>query len=178
MGGSRLREYRHRHLPRCVRVFVSRSSAVLLWSTRGGVTYSGRYLSFLSDDGDDQRSEVWSSVWEGPMKRKDKGECPGLAVHASPKGLVDTHASMAEFLTAAVFEEDQSRREAPTITVWAAGGQWKASVKDRAEGLVMWLSADTWAELCAMVDLMCLEPSGPWRHDDQAHERNGKRVKK
>lgn len=112
------------------------------------------------------------------MKRKDRSECPGLATHASARGLTELYPNLSEFMTAAQFEGDGDRREAPTITVWASGGQWKASVKDRAEGLVMWLSADSWAELWQMVDLMCLESTAPWRHDDPSHDRNGKRVKK
>lgn len=112
------------------------------------------------------------------MKRKDKSACPGLATHASTRGLTDVFPNLGEFMTAAVFEETGERRESPTVTIWCSGGQWKASVKDRAEGLVMWLSADSALELLQMTDLMCLESEGPWRHDDLGHERNGKRVKK
>lgn len=112
------------------------------------------------------------------MKRRNKAECPGLVVHATDKGLADTHPSLAEFMTAAAYENEDGRRESPTVTVWCAGGQWKASIKDRAEGLVMWLSAETWADLWALVEMLVLEDSAPWRHDEQGHERNGKRVKK
>lgn len=112
------------------------------------------------------------------MKRKTIEQLVGVRVHANPGGLADTHPHLAEFLTAATFEVDGKHepREAPTITVWCAAGQWRASVKDRAEGLVMWLSSETWAELWQMVDLFVLEADAPWRHDEGA--LNGKRVKK
>lgn len=159
-------------------MFVSRSGAALLWVTLQGRVYSGRFVSFLSEDGEDQREQLWSLIHEGPMKRKDRTACPGLGTHASGKGLEDTHPSLAEFMTSAEFEGESGRRESPTVTVWCAGGEWKASVKDRAEGLVMWLSAPTWMELWQLVELMCLEAEAPWRHDDQQHPRDGKRVKK
>lgn len=112
------------------------------------------------------------------MRRKTLEQLVGIRVHGSPAGLAETHPNMAEFMTAATFEQDGKTepRESPTLTVWCAGGQWKASVKDRAEGLVMWLSAETWAELLQMVDLFVMEVAAPWRHDEGA--LNGKRVKK
>lgn len=58
------------------------------------------------------------------------------------------------------------------------GWEWKATLKDRAEGLVMWLSAGSLRELIKLMDSFCLAEDGPWRHDDHQHERNGKRVKK
>lgn len=112
------------------------------------------------------------------MKRKSVEQLVGVRVHASPAGLASTHPNLAEFMTAAVFEDEgkPAARESPTVTVWCAGGQWKASVKDRAEGLVLWLSAESWAELWQMVDLFVMEGDAPWRHDEGA--LNGKRLKK
>jgi len=69
-------------------------------------------------------------------------------------------------------------RVARTFTCWAAGGQWKVAVKDRAEGLVLWLSADSLQQLVVLLDAMVLSTEAPWRHDEANHERNGKRVKK
>lgn len=112
------------------------------------------------------------------MKRRDLNKLPSLRTHADPGDLSKTFPQLAEFLTAAVFEGSKERRESPTVTVWAAGGQWKASVKDREEGLVMWLAAPGLLELLQLMEDFCQSPEAPWRHDDQAHERNGKRVKK
>lgn len=111
------------------------------------------------------------------MKRKSLEQLRGVRLHGDPKGLVESYPHLAEFMTAAAFENDGKldRRESPTITVWCSGGQWRASVKDRAEGLVMWLSAETWCELWQMVELFVMEADAPWRHDEG--ERQGKRVK-
>lgn len=112
------------------------------------------------------------------MLRKDTTTIGAAKLHARPDPLVEHFPDLAEFMTCAVFENDGSRRESPTITIWCAGGQWKASLKDRAEGLVLWLSAETILELLQLTDLFCLSTEGPWRHDDQDHERYKKRVKK
>jgi hypothetical protein len=135
-------------------------------------------VSFLSEFGEDQSAQVFQTIWEGPMKRRDLAKLPSLRTHADPSDLVKAFPQLAEFMTCAMFEGSKERRESPTVTLWAAGGQWKASVKDREEGLVLWLSAPGFRELVQLLEDFCQSSDAPWRHDDQAHERNGKRVKK
>jgi len=112
------------------------------------------------------------------MKRKDLTKLKGVLLHASPDELSKNYPNLAEFMTAATYDGNKERREAPTITIWAAGGQWKASVKDRAEGLVLWLVADTFGHLLELADGFVLDSGAPWRHDEMSHPRNGKRVGK
>jgi len=111
------------------------------------------------------------------MKRKDPQSVPGLASHASPDLIKGHYPNLAEFLTCAAYE-DGARREAPTITLWAQSGQWKMSVKDRAEGLVMWLSAEKLLELLQMAELFVLESDAPWRIDEMGNPDKGKRTKR
>jgi len=167
-----------RYIPLNVRVWVTRSRLVLLWSDRSGRVYAGRSLPWLSEDGQHQLTQLWSSIWEGPMKRKDLAKSKSALLHADPSGLDKTFPKLSEFMTAAVFDGSKERRESPTVTFWATGGAWRASVKDRAEGLVLWLSAPNLMELMAMMEDFVLSTEAPWRHDDQAHSQNGKRVKK
>lgn len=173
MGGMVLsrndvREFRWRYLPRNVRVYNSLYEYVVLWVDRGSRVYAGASRYFSSCDEDLARAEVMELVWRGPMKRKDISAMAGARVHAAPGKLADTHPNLAEFMTAAVFGEDGQleNREAPTLTVWCAGGQWRASAKDRAEGLVLFVAAESWSELFQMLDLFVLEESAPWRHDE------------
>jgi len=112
------------------------------------------------------------------MKRKDLAKSKSALLHADPEGLSKSFPKLAEFLTAATFEGSKDRRESPTLTIWATAGTWRASVKDRAEGLVLWLSAPHLLELLGMLEDFCLSPEAPWRHDEQGHQREGKRVKK
>jgi len=112
------------------------------------------------------------------MKRKDLSKMKSPLLHATTDGLSKSFPKLAEFMTSATFDGGKDRRESPTVTIWAAGGTWRASVKDRAEGLVLWLSAPDVMELIGMLEEFVLSPEAPWRHDEQAHERNGKRVAK
>jgi hypothetical protein len=112
------------------------------------------------------------------MKRKDVSRIAAASTHASPEGIVKSFPKLSEFMTAAVYDGGKERRESPTVTVWCTAGTWRASIKDRAEGLVLWLSAPTVGELLAMLEEFCLSPAAPWRHEEEGHERNGKRVKK
>lgn len=178
VAARRCREWKWRYLPRSVRVWVTRRAYAVLFITRHGYTIRGVCLPFLSGDAGPQRGEIMRTIWGcQAMKRKDPKKVKTLATHASSDGLKEW-PSLCEWLTAARFEGSEERRESPTLTIWCAGGQWRASLKDRAEGLVMWLSAATLPELAQLAELLCLSPEGPWRHDEQSHERNGKRVKK
>lgn len=140
--------------------------------------YRGRSLCFLRQGADNQVAEVWAAVWGITMKRKDLSKSKSALLHADPDGFKQSFPKLAEFMTAAMFEGGKERRESPTVTLWATGGSWRASVKDRAESLVLWLSAPNVGELLAMLEDFVLEPTAPWRHDEQGHERDGKRRKK
>jgi len=111
------------------------------------------------------------------MRRKDTSVVQGLKLHASPELIAKPYPQLAEFLTSGEYE-DGTRREAPTVTIWAQGGQWRLSLKDRAEGLVMWLSAEKLLELLQLAELFCLSSEGPWRIDEYADPNKGKRTKK
>lgn len=112
------------------------------------------------------------------MKRKKASAMASTLRHADPDKLLNGYPHLQEFLTAAVYEGEDTRREAPTVTVWCSGGFWKASVKDRSEGLVMWLQGSTVLELLSQLELFVMEEEGPWRHDESTHPRNGKRQQK
>jgi len=173
-----MREWRERDFPFGVRLFVSRDRMVLLRTTRGGCVYRGRCVPFLSPNGEDQISQVWGVIWGDIMKRKDLSKNKTSLVHADGGALLKPFPNLREFLTAAVFEGSKDRRESPTVTIWASGGTWRCSVKDRAEGLVLWVTAPELGEVLEMLEGFVLSPDAPWRHDDQSHERNGKRLRK
>lgn len=157
-------------------MFVSEVGFAVLYATRLGFTYRGRWLPFTVDGSQEQKLQVSRCVWEGREVKKKKSKAGDAArLHASPDLLKGHYPNLAEFLTTGVYE-DGERRESPTITLWASGGQWKAILKDRAEGLVMWLSEEKLLALLMMAEQMCLEEDGPWRVDDQG-PYHGKRKK-
>lgn len=178
MGRVVVREWRSGYLRRSVRVWVSRERFYLLASTQLGCVYAGAVVPFVRRNADGQRSQILQHLWSWPMKRKDLSKMKGSLLHAESDELKKVYPNLAEWMTAATFEGSKDRREAPTVTIWATGGQWRASLKDRAEGLVLWLSAGTLVELLDLAEAFVLSAEAPWRHDDTTHERNGKRVKK
>lgn len=109
------------------------------------------------------------------MKRKDRKKVSGGSQHADGAFIGRHYPQLAEFLTTASFD-DGGKREAPTLTIWCGGGLWRATLKDRTEGLVMWLSAEQPLELLSLIEQYCLEEDGPWRVDDYSDSR-GKRKK-
>lgn len=173
-----VKRYRSHPWGRHLGVWVLRDSYVLLRYAPTGHILGGRILPFHATSADAQKLELAHSVWEGePMKRKDVSATAGTTLHASPDLLKGHYPNLAEWLTAAVYD-DGARRESPTLTVWASGGQWRLSLKDRAEQLVMWLSAEKLLEVMQLAELFVLSEEGPWRQDDYAKEDKGKRVKK
>ena len=112
------------------------------------------------------------------MKPKDIKKIASAREHADPKDLKVRYPHLAEFFTAALYDGSTAVRESPTVTLWCSGGEWKCSVKDRAEKLVMWLSDTSLLALLTLLEDFCLNTDGPWRHEEQGHVRDGKRKQK
>lgn len=175
---SLVRRWSWKYLPPGVSVWVTRCCFLVQHATKSGFVYRSVWRRFLSCDGERQKQEVMDTIWEYEMKRKDTGSMAGVTRHADNDKLLDKYPNLQEFLTAAVLEGETDRRESPTVTVWASGGVWKVSVRDRAEQLVMWLQGMTLREVLNQLETFVLDEQAPWRHDDAASERNGKRAKK
>lgn len=175
-SARRIARWTTRQFGRHVSVFVSTDTAAILFRGRSGFVYKGIFLPLLSSGAASQKQEIADAIWEVQhVKKKTSRSGAGARLHAGPDLLKGHYPNLAEFMTCGVYE-DGTTREAPTLTIWAAGGQWKCTVKDRAEGLVMWLSAEKLLELLALVEQMCLEEDGPWRVDDYSPQ-HGKRKR-
>lgn len=177
-GDNRWRRLVDRNFPVGLSVWLCRSHYCLLCRARTGHVYSCSVVRFVSEDGDEQLAQLWSSIHEGRMK-KPIIDSPSRPVnHAVSAEVQKRWPALHEWLTAATWEEDGTARTAPTLTLWAHQGQWKVVLRDREVGVVMWLSADNLPELMKLADGLVLTEGAPWRHDQEGHERNGKRVKK
>lgn len=108
------------------------------------------------------------------MKRKVVQDVQRARVHANPMPLAADFPNLAEWMTAATFDGEDTGRAAPSITVFCMSGEWRAALKDKEEGLVMWLSAQTADDLLLLAEQMVCAEGAPWRHDDGP--RDGKRV--
>lgn len=182
-GGLALaRSYIHqwvwRYLPKRCRVYVARGRFIVFWVAPNGHVLAGACENFETGLADTQEGEIMRRIWRGTVKKKELSKMRGTLLHADPDGLKDNFPNLSEFMTAATFEEGEGRRESPTLTIWAQAGQWKCNLRDREEGLCMWLAAATLQELAVMLETFCLETEGPWRHDDVNGDRYKKRLKK
>lgn len=178
MGVHCFKRYKHKYLKPGCSVFVLPDCFAVMAASRTGFVYAATMQQFHGRTIEQQRSQILRLFWEWPVKRKDKSKMAAAKTHASEKELRKFYPQLADFMTAAVFEGSDEVRESPTVTLWCGGGLWKASVKDRSERLVMWLSAETPHDLLTLLEGMVNSADAPWRHDDFEHERNGKRKRK
>jgi len=160
-----------------VSVLYSHREVFVLWSDRSGRVYRGRSVPGVLSAGGGLKMHVARFIWseDEAMKRKTLSR-KGPRVHALDKELALSHPLLHEWMTAAVWEGSQEVRLGPTVTVWATNGEFRAAVKDRAEGLVMWLSAPSWSDLWQMCNDFCQSSEAPWREDDSGSPEKGKRI--
>jgi hypothetical protein len=170
--------WKWRYIPPGVSVWLGRGFFYLQWSNRRGFMYRSVMKRFPGLHPRNNRQYLMDATREKDMRRKVVANIPTAAFHASADPLLAKFKDLDEFLRSATFEGQTEMREAPTITLWAGGGQWKVSVKDRAENLVLWLSASTLTDLLVLLDSMVLSEEAPWRCDENGHERKGKRIQK
>jgi hypothetical protein len=156
-------------------VLVSRSGFRIVPGDGRGVIDVGREVQFLSPDAASQRRQIvlHTSTGVQAMKRKELPKGTSRS-HASTAGL-EKRPNFAEWMTAAAFEDGKGR-PAPTITIWCTSGEWRCNLRDKAEGVCLWLSEDTLDKLLKLVEEMCQNPMAPWRVDDPADGRDGKRL--
>ena len=155
-----------------------------VWAGRGWIwlecrnKLGWRWLSwfervrFQSEEG--MRCYLSNLVERAKMKRREVKESSAARLHANPMPLMTDFPNLAEWLTAASFEGEDGLRAAPSITVFCMSGEWRAALKDKEMGLVMWLSAQTADDLILLAEQMVLAEGAPWRHDDGPRE--GKRL--
>jgi len=173
-----VKAYREKYYPRGLSVWVSTWWFTLFWADKTGRVYSGETRDFLSQDAEAQRAEIWSCIHGGPMKRKERAKLTGGLVHASDDRMAKAYPRLHEWMTAARYDDGDENRESPTLTLWAQGGQFRLSLRDRAEELVMWLVGDTVLEVLKLAEAFCQDEAGPWRVDDHSSPHNGKRLRK
>ncbi len=167
---------RSQSLPKRTWVYVNRRGFSFVRLTRCWHVWDGGYVAWLEDDLEACEDLLYTTVWRTPeMKRRDTVASNGSVRYlAKLDGLVDDCPSLTEFMTDGQWE-DGSLREGPSLTVFCRAGEWRASVRDRAQGLVLWASASTWPDLLRTLDMMVLDPKGPWRQDDGG-PNNGRRL--
>lgn len=175
--GNHYRQYREKYVPRGTRVYVSRDSYVVHFTSRTGYCLACLTGRFASSTVDEQLDELWSVIHGGAMQRKNLRGSSLNDSHARADDIAKLWPRLVEFMTAAKFEGSDEPRAAPTLTIWAQGGVWRCTVRDRAEGLVLWLSDEKLDDLLSLADAFCQDAEGPWRHDEVQNGKSNVRVK-
>lgn len=156
---------------------VHATALVCLLLSRNGFPVYGVRVPRLSCSGGDLVSTALHCFIqpEGAiMKRKHVASAPGGPA-ASVEGLAKL-PQLGEWMTSTTYEDGASR-QLPTMTFWCQNGEWKVNLRDRSEGLCLWLSAATWVELVKLINDACQDESYPWRKDEFGDPDKGKRVK-
>lgn len=74
--------------------------------------------------------------------------------------------------------EDGTARIPSTLMIFVADGMVKVMLRDRAEGLCLWVSAPNLASVWDAIELSLSDPSVEWRMDRQMEGQKASRVKK
>ncbi len=72
--------------------------------------------------------------------------------------------SLFEHLSDTTFD-DGSERETSTVLLFVDGGQWKACLHDRQEGLSLWVSGATYGDVMSALEADLAAGGGSWRSD-------------
>jgi len=175
---SLLVRWTHKWLPVGLGVWFGEDHYLLIRTAKNGFVVDGAFVPVEACHGATHFQRVMNYWRSRQMKRKDTAKMESLSRHAEPGEFRESFPDLLEFMTAARYEGSDERRESPTVTVWCQGGQWRLSLRDRAEGLVLWLSAESLLEVLQLAEAFVMDDSAPWRHDDGNHPRDGKRVRK
>lgn len=110
------------------------------------------------------------------LRKSDKPDHPGL-----PGGMPEDptlkalHPNLWDHLYQTKWD-DGSPRETSSMLFFAQDGMLKACIKDKANGLCLWVSARSMGALIDAVEAALADPGSDWRVDRQFGEKTASRV--
>lgn len=131
---------------------------------------------WVSPDGQDQKDQLGDEVTRLMKRRVKEGAPPRALPHADYGDLLESMPNFAAWMTDAVFEDGVARKGG-WMSVYCAGGMWRATLSDSAEKLILFLSAPTWTELLTLIEHATADPDAPWRPDDRPQPGEKKKSK-
>lgn len=121
----------------------------------------------------------WAPVWMWP----ERMPCPeieeallmglsrptkpptGNGGYAAPSGPGDEDVPLlVEYLSATTYD-DGTPRQTSTLLLMAQDGAWKACLRDREQGMCLWVAAPSFGALIGVVEASLGLPDAPWRLD-------------
>lgn len=95
--------------------------------------------------------------------------------HSDP--MMSSHPALWSYLTQMAWE-DGSPRETASLLVFMDGGAFKAMLRDKANGLCLWVAAPALSMLMDVLEAKLLDPNADWRTDRVAPGQKAGRVRK
>lgn len=86
------------------------------------------------------------------------------AVAADAEPLAEQYPNLAERLTEQVFSDGQPRK-VDTCLIFAQDGAWKACLRDREEGVCLWVTTGSLLDLLDVLEAALKDPHAVWRAD-------------
>jgi len=121
-----------------------------------------------------QREEMIMGFFDRERKRNE-GE--GQGGQLVDEAFAKRHATLVEVMSArGVVEGHETNRM--SLSLFVQDGQWKAILKDKQDGLCLWVSAQTIAALWTSLEACLVDPETVWRTDRYAGANSAKRVKR
>lgn len=112
-----------------------------------------------------------------PVQRRLPAVAGGpTAVAADASAISDTYPNVAERLTECVYA-DGSPRKVDTALLFAADGAWKVCLRDREEGICLWITAVCLLDVLDVLEAALKDPHAVWRADRTAGAPEATRQK-
>lgn len=114
--------------------------------------------------------EVWSFLlWSRAMKRKEKKRGQETQRAAEDPDLRERFPTLYDYLTSLTYDgEDGGVRTVSTLLVFAADDVFKACLRDRDEGVCLWVAGRTFGDLLRVLEDELANDTGVWRLDRAA----------
>lgn len=139
----------------------------IAWESRDVPGLGGRELLVVV-------SELAMSLLRKGEKRRVGGVSGSII---EPCALSSRWPVLWSHLTQAAWEDGEVR-ETSNLLVFAQDGMLKAMVRDKEEGLCLWMAGGSLTELLDGVEAALCDPQAEWRVDRQAEGQKAKRVRK
>lgn len=94
---------------------------------------------------------------------------------ADTSGIAEKYPALAEHLSLDWI--DGGVRTTSTLTLTVDGGRWRASLRDRDNGVVCWVTGDTFDGTLGLLERGIVDGSLDWRVDQYAPARRGGKRK-
>jgi len=111
------------------------------------------------------------------LKKAEKPRVDGVAASVADPALAKRCPMLAAHLTQASWE-DGTPRQVSTLSIFTGDGAWKACLRDRENGLCLWVAATAFDRLPGALETALGDENTVWRADRQQPGDTASRQRK